>query len=83
MWILGADSVENTSTHSILKDADPYDILAIWSALTEGRTAALIRDNNAIAPARRGSDRARKRPRDMRWSCMSRPRCPVRTRRAD
>jgi formylmethanofuran dehydrogenase subunit B len=46
-----ADIVEDTRTHSILKDADPYDILAIWSALTEGRTAASIRDDNAIAHA--------------------------------
>ncbi|CAN7658632.1 formylmethanofuran dehydrogenase [Caballeronia sp. LjRoot31] len=48
-----ADIVENTSTHSILKDADPYDILAIWSALTQGRTEASIHDGtgNAIAHA--------------------------------
>jgi formylmethanofuran dehydrogenase subunit B len=46
-----ADIVENTRTHSILKDADPYDILAIWSALTEGRTAASIRSDNTIAHA--------------------------------
>jgi formylmethanofuran dehydrogenase subunit B len=46
-----ADIVENTRTHSILKDADPYDILAIWSALTEGRTAASIRGDNTIAHA--------------------------------
>jgi formylmethanofuran dehydrogenase subunit B len=46
-----ADSVENTSTHSMLKDGDPYDILAIWSALTEGRTVASIGGNNTIAHA--------------------------------
>jgi len=46
-----ADIVENTSTHSILKDADPYDILAIWSALTEGRAAASIRDDTGMANA--------------------------------
>jgi formylmethanofuran dehydrogenase subunit B len=46
-----ADSVENTSTHSILKDADPYDILAIWSALTEGRSMASIRGDNAVVHA--------------------------------
>jgi len=49
-----ADIVENTSTHSILKDADPYDILAIWSALTEGtdgRTAASICGDTGIAHA--------------------------------
>ncbi|CAN7300741.1 formylmethanofuran dehydrogenase [Caballeronia sp. LjRoot29] len=46
-----ADSVENTSTHSILKDGDPYDILAIWSAITEGRTVASIGGNNTIAHA--------------------------------
>ena len=46
-----ADIVEDSRTHSILKDADPYDILAIWSALTEGRSAASIRGDNAIADA--------------------------------
>jgi len=55
-----ADIVENTSTHSILKDADPYDVLAIWSALTEGtggtggtggRTAASIRADTATTLA--------------------------------
>lgn len=44
-----ADSIEDSRTHSILKDADPYDILAIWSALTEGRSAASIRGDNAAA----------------------------------
>lgn len=46
-----ADIVENASTHSILKDADPYDILAIWSALTEGRAEASIRDDTGMANA--------------------------------
>ncbi len=51
-----ADIVENTSTHSVLKDADPYDILAIWSALTEGRNAASIH-----------GDRTTSRMRSRRW----------------
>jgi formylmethanofuran dehydrogenase subunit B len=52
-----ADIVENTSTHSILKDADPYDVLAIWSALMEktggtgGRTAASIRGDTVNTQA--------------------------------
>jgi formylmethanofuran dehydrogenase subunit B len=46
-----ADIVENTSTHSILKDADPFDVLAIWSALMEGRNAASISDDTAMANA--------------------------------
>lgn len=46
-----ADIVENTSTHSILKDADPHDVLAIWSALMEGRNAASIHDDTGMANA--------------------------------
>jgi formylmethanofuran dehydrogenase subunit B len=46
-----ADIVENTSTHSILKDADPHDLLAIWSALMEGRSAASISDDTGMANA--------------------------------
>jgi formylmethanofuran dehydrogenase subunit B len=46
-----AAPVENATTHSILKDADPHDVLAVWSALTEGRSAASIRDDTGIADA--------------------------------
>jgi formylmethanofuran dehydrogenase subunit B len=46
-----ADIVENTSTHSILKDAGPFDILAVWSALMEGRNAASIHRDTGNADA--------------------------------
>jgi formylmethanofuran dehydrogenase subunit B len=46
-----AHGVENASIDSILGGADAYDILAIWSAMMEGRSAASIRENPAMANA--------------------------------
>lgn len=41
-----AGNLENANSHCILKDADPFDLLAIWSALMEGRGAASFSDTN-------------------------------------
>jgi len=35
-----ADNLQNIGSQCVLKDADPFDLLAIWSALMEGRDAA-------------------------------------------
>ena len=41
-----AEYVDNSSAHCILKDADPFDLLATWSALMDGRSAASFVDTN-------------------------------------
>lgn len=41
-----AKGVDNSSSRSILKGADPFDLLATWSALMEGRSAASFIDTN-------------------------------------
>jgi len=44
-------SVTNANAHSILESADLHDVLAVWSALADGRGAASIRDDTGIAAA--------------------------------
>ncbi|HLW13639.1 MAG TPA: formylmethanofuran dehydrogenase [Casimicrobiaceae bacterium] len=44
-----ASAVVEASTGSILAGADLYDVLALWSALLEGRTVEALRDDSGIA----------------------------------
>jgi formylmethanofuran dehydrogenase subunit B len=44
-----AEKVDNSSARCILKDADPFDLLATWSALMDGRSAASFIDTNMAA----------------------------------
>jgi formylmethanofuran dehydrogenase subunit B len=46
-----AAGVANASTQSILDGADLHDLLAIWSALADGRSVASIRDDTSVAAA--------------------------------
>jgi formylmethanofuran dehydrogenase subunit B len=46
-----ASGVPNAQIEAILPDTDPFDTLALWSALCEGREAGALPDNGSGAPA--------------------------------
>jgi formylmethanofuran dehydrogenase subunit B len=46
-----ATRVANASTHSMLEHADLHDVLAIWSALADGRAVSAIRGDTGMAAA--------------------------------
>ncbi|SAL20552.1 Formyltransferase/hydrolase complex Fhc subunit B [Caballeronia sordidicola] len=46
-----AQKTGNARLQGVLEEADPFDLLAIWSALAEGRGAASFSDNPGMAQA--------------------------------
>jgi formylmethanofuran dehydrogenase subunit B len=46
-----ASQADDTRSTSLLADASPHDVLALWSAIAEGRTAESFDDGEGIATA--------------------------------